>query len=80
EEEGRGEEALRWFASLEASPYGLVYRAPAHLARAEIYERAGDVERAVEEYRQFVDLWRDADPELQPVVENARAALRRLES
>ncbi|MGH7570649.1 MAG: adenylate/guanylate cyclase domain-containing protein [Gemmatimonadota bacterium] len=80
EEVGRGEEALRWHASLEASPYGLVYRAPAHLARAGIYQRAGDVERAVAEYREFVDLWRDADPELQPMVENARAALRRLES
>jgi tetratricopeptide (TPR) repeat protein len=78
--QGRSEEALRWYATIENSPYELVYRAPAHLARAEIYERAGNSELAVPEYQQFVDLWSDADPELQPMVEKARAALRRLGS
>jgi hypothetical protein len=29
-------------------------------------------------YRAFVELWRDADPELQPMVDEARAALQRL--
>lgn len=79
QEAGRGEEAIGWFATLEVSPYELVFRAPSHLHRAEIYEQSGDRERAIEHYRAFVELWEDADPELQPRVEQARAALARLE-
>ena len=78
QEIGRGEEAIGWYATLETSPYELVFRAPSHLHRAEIYEEAGDREQAIEHYREFVRLWNDADPELQPMVEEARAALERL--
>jgi hypothetical protein len=43
------------------------------------YEEAlGDPARAAAQYARFVDMWRDADPELQPIVETARASLRRL--
>jgi tetratricopeptide (TPR) repeat protein len=79
EEVGRGEEAIGWYATLEVSPYELVFRGPSHLHRAEIYERSGDTHRAIEHYRAFVTLWENADPELQPLVEQARAALARLE-
>lgn len=79
QETGRGQEAIGWFATLETSPYELVFRAPSHLHRAQIYEQSGDRERAIEHYRAFVELWSDADPELQPTVEQARAALARLE-
>jgi tetratricopeptide (TPR) repeat protein len=79
EEVGRGEEAIGWYATLEVSPYELVFRGPSHLHRAEIYERSGDTQRAIEHYRAFVTLWENADPELQPLVEQARAALARLE-
>ncbi|HYO46293.1 MAG TPA: tetratricopeptide repeat protein [Gemmatimonadota bacterium] len=79
QETGRGEEAIGWLATLETSPYELVFRAPSHLHRAQIYEQSGDRERAIEHYRAFVELWSDADPELQPTVEQARAALARLE-
>ena len=78
QETGRGEEAIRWYATLESSPYELVLRAPAHLHRAEIHEKSGDRAQAIEHYHAFVDLWKDADPELQPMVEEARTALRRL--
>jgi tetratricopeptide (TPR) repeat protein len=77
---GRDEEAIRWYASLVwTSPYELVYRAPSHLGRAEIYDRAGDTELAAEHYARFVELWEDADPEFQPMVEEARQAIIRLE-
>jgi class 3 adenylate cyclase/tetratricopeptide (TPR) repeat protein len=79
QEGGRGEEAINWYATLEVSPYELVFRAPSHLHRAEIYEQSGDWARAIEHYQAFVRLWQDADPELQPMVEQARAALSRLE-
>ena len=79
QETGRGEEALGWLATLESSPYELGFRGLSHLRRAEIYEQAGDGERAIEHYRAFLALWTDADPEFQPMVEQARAALARLE-
>jgi cytochrome c-type biogenesis protein CcmH/NrfG len=39
-----------------------------------IAEQQGDKERAVENYRKFLDLWKDADPGI-PKVENARKRL-----
>lgn len=37
-----------------------------------VYETLGDSARAVRHYRQLVELWEDADPELRPQVEHAR--------
>jgi tetratricopeptide (TPR) repeat protein len=76
---GREEEALTWYGSFaEGSIYELVYLAPSHLRRAEIYERRGERERAVGHYRRFIELWRDCDPNLQPMVEEAERALARM--
>ncbi len=44
----------------------------------ELYEERGDDERAADYYSRFVDLWKDADPELQPVVADARARVAQL--
>jgi tetratricopeptide (TPR) repeat protein len=70
---GRGDEALRWFATFP-DPNGsdLAYLAPSHLRRAEILDALGRRAEAAEHYRRFVALWRDCDPELRPVVERAR--------
>ena len=46
--------------------------APAHLRLAEIYDRQGERQKAREHYARFAELWKDADPELQPLVEDAR--------
>ena len=59
--------------------YGLPWRADAEELRGRIAEQRGDTTSAVRAYRSFVDLWQDADPELQPRVTAARAALARLE-
>jgi tetratricopeptide (TPR) repeat protein len=73
-------EALRWIdASFQRSPSEIVYAAPMHLQRAEIYERLGEREKAAEHYRRFVTLWRDCDPALRPRVEEAKARLARLD-
>ncbi|MGD2153999.1 MAG: tetratricopeptide repeat protein [Gemmatimonadales bacterium] len=45
---------------------------------AGLYELRGDRERARLYYGRFVELWQDADPDLQPRVEAARRALERL--
>jgi hypothetical protein len=41
-------------------------------------EAAGDREGAARAYSQFIRLWENADPDLQPRVETARRALERL--
>jgi tetratricopeptide (TPR) repeat protein len=45
-----------------------------------IYEKLGRQEEAREAFATFAAGWRDADPELQPLVEEARAAAKRLTS
>jgi tRNA A-37 threonylcarbamoyl transferase component Bud32/tetratricopeptide (TPR) repeat protein len=47
--------------------------------RATAYEAAGDLARARDFYRRFVDLWSEADPSLQGEVDQARRALAELE-
>jgi tetratricopeptide (TPR) repeat protein len=72
-------EALQWIeTSFQGAPSEIVYLAPLHLQRAEIYERLGEREKAVEHYRRFVALWRDCDPALRPVLEGGKAALARI--
>ena len=44
----------------------------------ELYEEKGDRAKALEYYGKFVDLWKDADPELQPVVRDVRQRMARL--
>jgi tetratricopeptide (TPR) repeat protein len=49
---------------------------PALERLGQLYDEAGDRDKAVEYYARFVELWADADPELQPRVE---AAQRRID-
>jgi tetratricopeptide (TPR) repeat protein len=73
---GREDEALGWYGSIaERAAYELVYLAPAHLRQAGIYDKRGDRSQAAQHYRRFIELWKDADPELQPAVEAARERL-----
>jgi len=44
----------------------------------ELYEERGNRTKALEYYGRFVDLWKDADPELQRVVKDVRARIARL--
>jgi tetratricopeptide (TPR) repeat protein len=46
----------------------------------QLYEDRGDPAKAAEYYGRFVELWAEADPELQPRVEAARRALERLQA
>ncbi len=76
---GRNDEALRWFGSFaEFSPYDMLYSAIGHRRRGEILDSLGRRGEAAREYARFVELWKDADPELQPIVRGARAALARV--
>jgi len=44
----------------------------------ELYEARGDRERAREYYGRFVDLWKGADPELQPQVRDIKRRIGEL--
>ena len=45
---------------------------------AHLYEEKGDAVKAAEYYRIFIELWRNADPELQPRVADAQRRLAKL--
>jgi tetratricopeptide (TPR) repeat protein len=52
--------------------------APIHEWLAGYYEERGDRAAAARHYARFIELWQDADPELQPRVADARRRLDRL--
>jgi tetratricopeptide (TPR) repeat protein len=52
--------------------------APSLKRLGELYETKGDKKKAAEYYTRFVDLWKNADPELQPAVRDVRTRLARL--
>ncbi len=54
------------------------WRAPTHRWLGELYEARGDARKAIEQYSRFVELWSEADPELQPQVAEVRSRLGRL--
>lgn len=49
-----------------------------HRRRGELHEERGAAADAARHYARFVEIWRDADPELQPVVRDVRDRLGRL--
>ncbi|HVT38822.1 MAG TPA: protein kinase [Gemmatimonadaceae bacterium] len=52
---------------------------PTSLRRlGELYEAKGDITKAIEKYEEFVKLWQNADPELQPQVVEIRERVKRL--
>jgi tetratricopeptide (TPR) repeat protein len=78
---GRDEDALRWFASLGAgSVTEIPLQALSHLRQGEISDRLGRRREAARHYARVLELWRDADPELQSLVDTAQGRLARLES
>jgi eukaryotic-like serine/threonine-protein kinase len=69
------------YLALEAEDMGSFdpwFYTPVHRRLAELYDARGDRARAAEYYARFVELWRDADPELQPQVQSARERLAAL--
>jgi len=62
---------LRMFE--EAPTLGPLYR-----RLGELYEERGQLDKARDYYGRFVDLWKGADPELQPLVHDVKQRLARL--
>jgi tetratricopeptide (TPR) repeat protein len=75
-EMGRYEEAVRLYTAVADASIPLV---PAsHLRIGEIHEQRGETDLAVERYSAFIDMWAEADPEYQPLVEDVRNRIARL--
>ncbi len=72
---GRPEEALRY---LEAFWGAYARVAPPYLELGRVHEELGNTQQARQAFETFVIAFEDADPELQPLVEEARQALARL--
>jgi tetratricopeptide (TPR) repeat protein len=81
---GQQDSALATYEGIVSTPrlWGLLNNfytlAPTYKRLGELYEARGDPAKARAYFGRFVDLWKDADPELQPSVTDARAALKRL--
>ena len=61
------------YSNEDSSLYPLVLR-----RLGDLYEQRGDRAAAIEWYSRFVDLWHDADPDLQPIVREVRDRLAHL--
>jgi tetratricopeptide (TPR) repeat protein/tRNA A-37 threonylcarbamoyl transferase component Bud32 len=46
----------------------------------ELYDAKGDREKAISHFSKFVELWKNADPDLQPAVADAKRRLARLQA
>ena len=68
---GNKEEAELYYRSL-------VDRPRAVMALARLRDEAGDAEEAAAYYARVIQFWKDADPELQPQVEEARTRLQEI--
>ncbi|MGH7550217.1 MAG: tetratricopeptide repeat protein [Gemmatimonadota bacterium] len=72
----RPAEAVPYFRALWSDPIEMDAYSGYYLGMA--YEAAGEYEKARGAYESFAQYWRDADPELQPRVQEARQAAIRL--
>jgi eukaryotic-like serine/threonine-protein kinase len=69
--------ATRWDSQLDDDMFAL---AGTHKRLGELYDAKGDRERAISHLSKFVELWKNADPELQPAVADAKRRLTRLQA
>jgi len=51
---------------------------PTYRRLGELYEERGQLDKARDYYGRFLDLWKDADPELQPAVRDVKQRLAKL--
>lgn len=77
-ESGRLEEALAWYATLSDGWGEFLFAGPAHLRQGEVHAELGQRDEAIRHFQRFEELWADADPELQHMLEGARVERERL--
>jgi tetratricopeptide (TPR) repeat protein/tRNA A-37 threonylcarbamoyl transferase component Bud32 len=80
---GERDSALVYFQRFVDAPRSMLFEdqdwlAGTHKRLGELYEAAGELPKAVANLEKFIELWKDADPELQPKVREARERLTRV--
>ena len=78
--------AIAQYEKYIATPHGLrsseemdpTSLAAIHERLGQLYEAKGNADKSAEHYRAFIELWKNADPELQPRVAAARRRLAKL--
>jgi tetratricopeptide (TPR) repeat protein len=65
----------QYYSRIDDDAYAL---AGVHKRLGELYEAKGNTENAVRHFATFVELWKNADPELQPAVAEAKRRVARL--
>ncbi|HWP36280.1 MAG TPA: tetratricopeptide repeat protein, partial [Gemmatimonadales bacterium] len=75
---GNADSALALYGRVADTPRFYPDNGPALKRLGELYEQRGDREKAIEYYGRLVDLWKNADPELQPVVNQVKQRMARL--
>jgi pentatricopeptide repeat protein len=83
--QGKADSALASYERLITHPttesvagYERYALAPSYKRLGELYEGKGDRKKAADYYGRFVELWKKADPPLQPAVKEVRERLARL--
>lgn len=76
---GKFSAALQWYDSIaEIYFFDLPFRAPARFQSALIYEQMHNNKQAIQEYQQFLALWKDCDLEYSALRTEAQKRLNRL--
>ena len=80
---GQRDSAIAYFQQFVDMPHPFMFEDQDWLAGSykrlgELYEAAGDLPKAAANLEKFIALWKDADPELQPKVRDARERLTRV--
>jgi tetratricopeptide (TPR) repeat protein len=81
---GRADSALVYYLLYLDTPFNfrfwedVVMLARTHERLGQLYDERGDLENAALHYARFVELWAEADPELQPRVQVATARLEEI--
>lgn len=82
---GQADSAVAYYEQLARTPVGGPFAPVKWVSLAQSYKRLGDLyeekadrDKALARYGKFVDLWKDADPELQPVVRDVKQRMARV--
>jgi tetratricopeptide (TPR) repeat protein len=78
---GKLDEAQKEYERLKSMPTGILYWSDVYSKSfymlGKIFDQKGQIDKATEHYKRFLDLWKDADPGL-PEVEDAKKRIEEL--
>jgi tetratricopeptide (TPR) repeat protein len=79
-EQGLLNDALAWYETLSDGWGEFLLAAPAHLRQGEIHAELGNRQEAIDHFKRFEELWKDANEPLAKFVHRSREARAKLEA